>query len=183
MERPAWGDARAKTELGIVSPEFARNSLPEFAEFDPEFDMQVLPYNPGPLPTKPSPSAGDSFTIELPGLPPYKDTSRSIRNLSHPRYESFVTLRRAAIATMDGRAWYQGPVQLDLTIHAPTLHKNRTINDYLGGVMDTLDGSHGPTFTYLPIVYEDDCQVAMGCTEYVESTEERYTVHIEFLPR
>ena len=30
---------------------------------------------------------------------------------------------------------------------------------YLSGVMDTIGGSHGPSFIYLPIVYLDDCQV------------------------
>jgi hypothetical protein len=145
-------------------------------------DVQLLPYDPGPLPTRPSPEHGESFTIELSGLPPYKDISQSIRNVSHPRYDSFVALRRAAIDAMDGRAWYRGPIQLDLTIHAPALHKNRTLTDYLGGVMDTLDGSHGPTFTYLPIVYEDDRQVMDCRTQYVQSTVEKYMVRVVFLP-
>ena len=62
------------------------------------------------------------------------------------------------------------------------LHKNRTLNDYLGGVMDSLDGSHGPSFTYLPIIYEDDCRVASCRTQFVKSEEERYILLVVLLP-
>jgi len=82
---------------------------------------------------------------------------------------------------MGGRAWYFGPIGLDLTIHAPKLHPNRSLNDYMGGVMDTLDGSSGFTFTYLPIVYEDDCQVWTGRNKFVESQDEYYEIQIEFM--
>ena len=82
---------------------------------------------------------------------------------------------------MDGRAWYSGPIKLDLAIHAPKLHANRNLNEYLGGVMDTLDGSSGFTFTYLPIVFEDDCQVCSGRSQVIESVEEFYEIDIEFL--
>ena len=142
--------------------------------------MQRLPYDPGVLPSRPPPQVGETLTIELQGLPPYKDISRSIRNLCHPRYDAFMALRRAAIAAMDGRAWYHGPVQINLTIYTPTLHPSRSLIDYIGGVMDSLDGSHGPTFTYLPIVYEDDCQVASCRTSHLESSEEKYEVYIIF---
>ena len=142
---------------------------------------KFLPYNPGSLPTKPPPQPGESITIELLGLPPYKDTSRSIRNINNPQYDSFMELRLAAIHAMNGRAWYRGPIQLDLTIRSPRFHKIRSNSDYVGGVADTLDGSHGPTFTFLPIVYEDDCQIDIIHSQYIDSPEKNYTVKIVFL--
>jgi hypothetical protein len=145
--------------------------------------VNFLPYSPGPLPTKPPPQPGESITINLVGLPPYKDTSRSIRNINHPRYDSYIQLRLAAIRAMNGRAWYRGPIQLDLKIRAPRLHKNRSISDYVSGIADSLDGSHGPTFTYLPIVYEDDCQIAIIHSQCIESKEMNYTVTIIFIGR
>jgi hypothetical protein len=47
--------------------------------------------------------------------------------------------------------------------------------------MDTLDGSHGTAFTYLPIVYQDDCQVVLGEFHHVQSDELRYEVVLRFL--
>ena len=129
--------------------------------------MEILPYDPGVLPTLPAPSAGDRIAFRVAGLPPYKDISQSIRNTSHPRYTSFVAIRNAATAAMNRRAWSFGPIKLDLTIHAPAMHPNRRLVDYMGGVMDTLDGSSGSTFTYLPIVFEDDCQVCDGANRFI----------------
>jgi len=79
---------------------------------------------------------------------------------------------------MDGRAWCFGPIKLDLTIHAPKLHPNRGLVDYMGGVEDTLDGSSGFTFTYLPIVFEDDCQVCDSAARFVESDDEFYEIEL-----
>lgn len=140
-----------------------------------------LPYDPGLLPTHAPPKPHDSMSLSLPGLPPCKESGRSLRNAEHPRYAAYVALRRAAAEAMRGRAWYRGPVQLDVTIYGPSLPRNRTLLDYAGGVMDTLDGSHGPTFTYLPIVYEDDCQVVGGRHRFIESSSETYAVLIVFL--
>ena len=53
--------------------------------------------------------------------------------------------------------------------------------DYVSGVMDALDGSHGPGFTYLPIVYQDDCQVVLGEFHHVTSEETKYEVVLTFL--
>jgi hypothetical protein len=68
-------------------------------------------------------------------------------------------LRHAAIREMAGRKWYEGAVALELTYRAP---EPLSVFDqrFLDGVMDTLGGSHGPSFIYLPIVYLDDCQVS-----------------------
>jgi len=138
-------------------------------------------YDPGRLPIKRAPSPGESITIELGGLPPYKDASRSIRNPSHPRYPSFKALRDAAMQAMAGRACYRGPVQLSLVLRANEVHPRRRLLDYIGGVMDTLDGSHGPTFTYLPIVYEDDCQVCLTDGRVVPADRQSYRLDVVFL--
>lgn len=142
---------------------------------------KYLPYDPGVLPTKPAPRPGETVTIEVSGFPPYKDRHRSIRNTAHPRYEAFVALRRAATTAMRGRAWYFGPIRMNLTIFAPALHAGRNRADYDGGVMDTLDGSSGGTFTYLPIVFEDDGQVCSGSFEWVKSDNPSYRIVITFL--
>ena len=143
--------------------------------------MEVLPYAPGVLPTLPAPTVGERISIRVDGLPPYKDVSHSIRNVTHPRYESFIALRGAATAAMKSRAWYFGPIRLDLTIYAPSLHPRRALTDYMAGVMDTLGGSSGFTFTYLPIVFEDDCQVCAGASSFAESDDEYYEIQIEFM--
>ncbi len=43
--------------------------------------------------------------------------------------------------------------------------------------MDTLDGSH---FTYLPICFQDDCQVILARCKVIESQEPYYEVLIRF---
>ena len=148
--------------------------------------------NPGTLPTKPPPSPGEQITICVEGLPPYKDSYRSLRNVRHPNYEAFVKLREAATERMAGRAWYEGPVALTMVICRRAFHPqeatSRSVNgrplvDYLGGVFDSLDGSHGRTFTYLPIVYQDDSQVVHAHMSIVNGDEQgdSYTVTVEFL--
>jgi hypothetical protein len=141
----------------------------------------TLAYDPGVVPGKPSPSPGETLTVEVGGLPPYKDVSRSIRNIHHPRYDAFVALRKAATVAMDGRACYVGPVALDLVVYGPVLHKGRNISDYAAGVEDTIDGSSGVTFTYLPIVIQDDCQVVSWTMRYTEAAEARYCLLVKFL--
>jgi len=82
---------------------------------------------------------------------------------------------------MGGRAWYFGAVRLDLTIRSPQQLDYWQMLEYIGGVMDTLDGSSGIYFTYLPTVYEDDCQVSIGHTRHELSREESYELRITFL--
>jgi hypothetical protein len=81
---------------------------------------------------------------------------------------------------MDGRAWVFGRVQIKLTVRSSQREDDYNLNDYLGGVMDTLDGSSGKTFTFLPIVYEDDCQVWSSDTTWEESPESSYLLRILF---
>jgi hypothetical protein len=46
--------------------------------------------------------------------------------------------------------------------------------------MDTLDGSSGQTFTYLPIVFQDDCQVREAQASWVKGPEHSYRIEITF---
>jgi len=144
---------------------------------------RYLPYDPGVLPTAPAPSADETISIRLDGLPPYKDEHFSIRNTRHKIHSRFTALRSAAIEAMAGRAPYRGPIGLDLDMYAPEFEKSRSLTDYMGGVMDTLDGSHGVEFTYLPVVYEDDCQVATGRNQFQPSENVFYELTIHFLPQ
>ncbi|MBN2592402.1 MAG: hypothetical protein JXA81_02760 [Sedimentisphaerales bacterium] len=143
--------------------------------------MKYLPYDPGILPTKPAPLAGESIIIKVSGYPPYKDEHFSLRNPRHPNYEAFIRLRKAATAAMDGRSWYFGPVGMSVTLLAPCFEKGKILLDYVGGIQDTLDGSSGSQFTYLPIVFEDDCQVVYGSDQFVVSDITSYEIVIDFL--
>lgn len=140
-----------------------------------------MPYDPGVLPTKPAPKRGEKISMSLQGFPPYKDVHFSIRNPKHRIHDRFIALRDAAITAMEGRAPYRGPIQLNLVLQTPRFEAGKSLVDYVGGVMDSLDGSHGPSFTYLPIVYEDDCQVAAGGSSFRPSSKEYYDVVITFL--
>jgi hypothetical protein len=142
--------------------------------------LNPLPYDPGLLPTKPAPSRGESLLLEIRGLPPTKTIRQSIRNQGHPHYPSFLILRKAATLAMAGRAWYFGAIELDMTILGPTHFDRWGLNDYLGGIMDTLDGSSGRTFTYLPIVYQDDCQVCATASKWIEGPQNSYRLEILF---
>jgi hypothetical protein len=139
-----------------------------------------LPYDPGLLPTRPAPRPGETLLLEVPGVPPVKTRRQSIRNQGHPQHSSFITLRRAAIRAMGGRAWYFGPVRVRLTVFGPSSLDRWSLILYLGGIMDTLDGSSGRTFTYLPIVFEDDCQVRDSQTRWVKSSESSYRLKVTF---
>jgi len=140
--------------------------------------IELFP-DPGIIPSRPAPMPGESIHLSLGGFPPHKDTHFSIRNPRHRYYQRFAVLRQAAIQAMDGRKWFDGPVQLDLDLYAPMLPF--TLSEFLGGVMDTLDGSHGYEFTYLPIVYQDDCQVCSSTQEHLDASAPRYVVSLKFL--
>jgi hypothetical protein len=122
---------------------------------------------------------GEKIRMVVPGLPPYKDAHFSIRNPKHRRYQRFVDLRNAAIAAMAGRAWYVGPVRFTLNI--ATSEMEHSLGDYAGGVADTLDGSHGLIFTYLPIVYQDDSQIVQMSVSHELSADPSYELVIDFL--
>ena len=142
---------------------------------------QYLPYDPGVLPSSAAPATGEGFVLRIEGLPPFKNEHFSIRNPRHKIYPRFTLLRQAAIAKMDGRAPFRGAVGLDLSMHAPDFEKNKSMLDYVGGVMHSLDGSHGAEFTYLPIVYEDDCQVTTSQSRFIKDESVWYEVTITFL--
>lgn len=136
--------------------------------------------DPGNLPTAPPPVAGERISLSIPDLPPRKERHRSLRNPRHPHYDRFLRLRVAATEAMAGRQWFCGAIALDLVIFSPSILPHH-LNDYLGGVMDTLDGSHGAYFTYLPIVYQDDCQVVAASSELRPAAEYRYTLGVSFV--
>jgi hypothetical protein len=141
--------------------------------------MVTLFPDPGVLPTLPPPNPGERILISLEGEPPRKDVSFSIRNPKHPRYETFLRLRQEATRVMNCRKWYDGPVRLVFTYYSERLE--RRLIDYLGGVTDRLDGSHGLTFTYLPVVFQDDCQVCDAECRFVQARQTAYTVEVIFL--
>ena len=141
--------------------------------------FKLIP-NPGILPTKPSPCQGQEISFRVDGLPPYKDVHSSIRNPVHRIHSRFVALRDVATKEMAGRAWSDGAVSLSLTIHATDFEKNRTLNDYLACVLDTLDGSHGEAFTFLPICFQDDSQVCSADCRIFDSQEQFYEIVIRF---
>ncbi len=143
---------------------------------------EILPYNPGDLPSRPAPIPGEAIEVEVEGWPPWKDTHFSIRNSRHRIHTRFLALRTAATKAMKGRAWYHGPVELDLEMYAPHFEPRRALLDYMSGNMDTLDGSHGLSFTYLPIVYEDDCQVVDGSAKLITTPIPHYRLRVKFLP-
>jgi len=140
-----------------------------------------LGYDPGILPTQSPPAPGESMEFHVDGLPPYKDLHFSIRNPRHKMHDRFVKLRRAAIAAAQGRAAYRGAISLSVIVEAPGLDRGRSLHDYVSGIMDTLDGSHGVSFTHLPIVYEDDCQVASVASRYMRRKCASYRTKVLFL--
>ncbi|MGD9201867.1 MAG: hypothetical protein PVI26_09910 [Chitinispirillia bacterium] len=140
-----------------------------------------LPYCPGVIPSKPSPQKGYELRFEVEGLPPYKDVSKSIRNKTHRAHERFILLREKAIQVMDGRAWYFDAISLSIVIFGNDILFDKSIQDYMSGIMDTLGGSSGFTFTFLPIVYEDDSQVCEASYIRKESDVAKYQVLIKFL--
>jgi hypothetical protein len=81
---------------------------------------------------------------------------------------------------MAGRAWCFGPVELRLDLHSAHREDDAGLQTYVSGIMDTLGGSAGRSFTFLPIVYQDDCQIASIHSRWFLSTEERYVVEVRF---
>jgi hypothetical protein len=143
--------------------------------------MSLLPYDPGVLPTKPAPTVNEIITLEVLGLPPKKTIPKSIRNRTHRQHSSFLALRQAATVAMAGRAWVFDAVALDLTLYAPTGVDRWALLEFQGGIMDTLGGSSGQTFTFLPIVYEDDAQVCDLTQRWTHSETTRYVLIIKFI--
>jgi len=82
---------------------------------------------------------------------------------------------------MDGRARYSGPVEIDIEIHGPQDAWDKTLLDYASGISDSLDGSAGPSFTFLPIVYQDDSQIVGGRSSFVKADSTHYIVRVTFL--
>jgi hypothetical protein len=137
--------------------------------------------DPGPLPTKTPPKRGEKIRFNVEGLPPFKDFRSSIRNPKHRHYDRFTKLRSGAIKAMRGRSWYNGPVALRVVVYSAELDEGKRAYEYLSGVADSLDGSHGMCFTYLPIIYQDDCQMSTCIASQRDSQKPFYEVEVEFL--
>ncbi len=142
---------------------------------------KILPYDPGVLPTAHAPKKGSLIIIKVDGYPPYKDRHFSIRNSKHKIHKRFKLLRQNAVECMNGRAPYREAIGLDIIMYAPGFETPKSMLDYVGGIMDSLDGSHGVNFTYLPIVYEDDCQIASRTSQIVISNDTKYEIILKFL--
>jgi hypothetical protein len=69
-----------------------------------------------------------------------------------------------------------GPVRMEFILSAPSFEPGKVLLDYVSGIEDTVDGSSGYTFTYLPIVIEDDCQICECEVRLVVSEEASYRV-------
>lgn len=138
-------------------------------------------HDPGQLPRKPAPRLGEKIVIQVSGLPPFKEVRCSLRNPRHRHYGRFVKLRKAATKAMAGRKWSDGAIALTLTMSAPSFEKGKSLTDYLAGVFDTLGGSHGFQFTYLPIVFQDDSQVCQSRCCFRSSPTTNYVIEVEFL--
>lgn len=143
--------------------------------------MKSLSSNTEVMAIYPCPKRGEKLRINVTGKPPFKDGSFSIRNPKHKIYRRFVKLRQNAIKVMKGRKWYEypSPIQLKLTYFMRIL--DRSLGDYDQGIMDTLGGSHGYSFTCLPIIYQDDNQVHEVHSQYVKARSERYSIEVVFL--
>lgn len=81
---------------------------------------------------------------------------------------------------MRGRAWTQDPVSLELTVLDDGQPDSYSLGDYLSGIADTLDGCSGYTFTYLPIVFEDDSQIARLSGRWVAGAKSSYVIKVTF---
>ena len=141
--------------------------------------IELFP-DPGKLPHKPQPRPHSKIKTRISGYPPYKDVHFSIRNQKHRHNDRFVRLRHAITLKMKGRKWYDGPVEINLLVYGPHLEEGKDLIAYVGGVMDSLDGSHGLSFTYLPIAYQDDCQVYSGYNRFITSPNIFYELEIIF---
>lgn len=117
--------------------------------------------------------------IHVVGIPPHKDISRSIRNKNHPHHNRFLELRKAAQKAMRKWKYYMGPVEIKM--HYVRHKGDKSIFDYAGGICDTLDGSHGFNFHWLPIVFLDDCQVVKIKMTQEKGERDEYFLEINFL--
>jgi hypothetical protein len=121
----------------------------------------------------------ETIKIKVEGIPPHKDRSRSIRNRKHPNHDRFLVLRKEAKNSMKGRDYYTGPVAVKF--HYVRNDGNRTVGDYLSGILDTLDGSHGFTFHWEPIVFLDDCQIVQIECSQEDGEKDIYVAEVSFL--
>lgn len=143
--------------------------------------MNIIDPSIGVIPTKKAPGRGEMIRLTIKGLPPAKNLSMSIRNTKSKDYGAFKKLRLAGLKTMNGRRWYDGPIKVSITFFSTDKNLAVFKHSHIGGIMDTLGGSHGFTFTYLPIVYQDDCQPTEIVRSIKQAKDTYYVIEIEFL--
>lgn len=80
---------------------------------------------------------------------------------------------------MGKRKYHEGPVSISMRyIRA---QGEKSISDYISGICDTLDGSHGFTFHWPPIVFLDDCQVEKIAIKQEVGKKDEYFLEIDLL--
>ncbi len=82
---------------------------------------------------------------------------------------------------MGNRAWYFGKIAMEITLFGSPDTAIHTLNAYMGGICDTLGGSSGLTFTYLPIIYEDDSQIDSLSITWQRDTDVHYCIRLLFV--
>lgn len=134
----------------------------------------------GIIPIKPAPLKNEIIQFKVEGVPPIKQWSFSLRNIKSSQYQAFEKLRIAALAAMNERAWYEDEIILDITIYMKDISKV-SLNPYVGGIMDTLGGSHGFAFTFSPIIYQADMQVTAVTYDKKQSNIDKYSIKVTLL--
>jgi len=122
---------------------------------------------------------GKTISFDVLGVPPHKDTSFSIRNSKHSNHDRFLAIRKAAKRAMGKIPYYKGSVKI--VFHYRRESGSRSLNDYLSGICDSLDGSHGFTFHWSPVVFLDDCQVVEAELSQESSSKDMYSIKVCFL--
>jgi hypothetical protein len=136
----------------------------------------ILPYDPGALPTRPAPLKGDVIRIEVQGLPPPKTIS-AVDPQCKPSNAHIIHGTETCCDCRDGRS------RLGFRSSRAEYYAVWSVDSglYMGGVMDTLDSSSGTTFTYLPIVFEDDCQVVQSEVKRQDYPTNKYIIEVTIL--
>jgi hypothetical protein len=119
------------------------------------------------------------MTIKVKGIPPHKGAHFSIRNPKHANHDRFTLLRKKANEAMGKMPYSSGPI--GVTIRYQRQLGSRPSADYVSGIFDTLGGSHGMQFHWMPIVYLDDNQIRTVNYHETDGAFDYYEIDIEFL--
>jgi hypothetical protein len=83
----------------------------------------------------------DEVRLTVRGYPPAKNEALSMLGAGHPHSPRVVALLEAAEAASETLAFlpFEGPIGLDVTLHAPTGRDPWDATNYLGGIGDVLE--------------------------------------------